>query len=328
MEDHNMEFPAELKNLIYSKAEKYSISELKAVSKSITEKYKSESGMGKRLVTEELQALVYAVVRMPSTFGAVYSALEHTLECVDIAKDDGLTLLDAGAGTGGASWAAAQLLELSSVTCIERENEMRRLGQELMDNSCDAPGNAVWKAGDIGSTELPERDIVISSYVLNEMSPKQRAEAAVRLWEKTAELLLVIEPGTPAGFSGLMEIRSLLLSKGAFVAAPCVSCGDCPLPENDWCHFTVRVQRSRLHKLIKEADVPYEDEKFSYMAFVRKKPVTPEGRVLRHPAIGKGSIGLELCTGDGLRSRTVTKKDKENFRIARKLSAGDSVKSS
>ena len=152
---------------------------------------------------------------------------------------------------------------------------MRRLGQELMDNSCDAPGNAVWKAGDIGSTELPERDIVISSYVLNEMSPKQRAEAAVRLWEKTAELLLVIEPGTPAGFSGLMEIRSLLLSKGAFVAAPCVSCGDCPLPENDWCHFTVRVQRSRLHKLIKEADVPYEDEKFSYMAFVRKKPVPP-----------------------------------------------------
>ena len=37
----------------------------------------------------------------------------------------------------------------------------------------------------------------------------------------------------------------------------------------DWCHFTQRLPRSRAHKQIKGAELPFEDEKFSYVALTR-----------------------------------------------------------
>jgi hypothetical protein len=42
-----------------------------------------------------------------------------------------------------------------------------------------------------------------------------------------------------------------------------------PLIAPDWCHFTQRLQRSRAHKHLKAADLPYEDEKFSYVILAR-----------------------------------------------------------
>ena len=87
----------------------------------------------------------------------------------------------------------------------------------------------------------------------------------------------------------------------------------------------MRVARSRIHKLIKEADVPYEDEKFSYIAIV-KDDVTSDGmRILRHPDIRKGNIGLRVCDSHGIRNTIITKKDGELFKKARKSSAGDII---
>ena len=37
----------------------------------------------------------------------------------------------------------------------------------------------------------------------------------------------------------------------------------------DWCHFTQRLQRSRAHKQVKGAELPFEDEKFAYVALTR-----------------------------------------------------------
>ena len=39
---------------------------------------------------------------------------------------------------------------------------------------------------------------------------------------------------------------------------------------DDWCHFTCRVARSRLHKLLKGGEAPYEDEKFAFLAVARQ----------------------------------------------------------
>ena len=110
---------------------------------------------------------------------------------------------------------------------------------------------------------------------------------------------------------------------GAHLAAPCPGGMACPIVGDDWCCFTVRVQRSRLHRLLKEGDAPYEDEKFTYLAFTREPARPAPARVLRHPQIAKARIGLSLCTADGLPERTVTKQERDAFRVARKLSAGD-----
>ena len=40
-------------------------------------------------------------------------------------------------------------------------------------------------------------DLVIASYVLAELPLEDMAKVAARLWARTAEVLLLLEPGTP-----------------------------------------------------------------------------------------------------------------------------------
>jgi ribosomal protein RSM22 (predicted rRNA methylase) len=67
----------------------------------------------------------------------------------------------------------------------------------------------------------------------------------------------------------------------------------------DWCHFAERVARSRLHRLAKEAEVPWEDEKFSYVALSRKPAAAAAARVIARPRKGSGRTTLNLCRPDG-----------------------------
>ena len=93
----------------------------------------------------------------------------------------------------------------------------------------------------------------------------------------------------------------------------------------DWCHFAVRVQRSRLHKALKGGEAPYEDEKFAYLALTKMPPKAPCGaRVLRHPQIAPGRIGVTVCEGGAIAERTFTKKDTQ-WRQVRKIAAGDRI---
>ena len=71
------------------------------------------------------------------------------------------------------------------------------------------------------------------------------------------------------------------------------------LQQPDWCHFTQRLPRSRAHKQIKGAELPFEDEKFAYVALTRAA-VGP-----RRPRAGtagcrQGRDYGKLCTHDGL----------------------------
>ena len=107
------------------------------------------------------------------------------------------------------------------------------------------------------------------------------------------------------------------------MVAPCTHSGECQLKEDDWCHFACRVSRSRLHKLMKGGDVPYEDEKFSFLA-MSKAPCQPApSRILRHPLKEAGRITLRLCSENGIAEKTVTKKHGDLFKKARKANSGD-----
>ena len=93
----------------------------------------------------------------------------------------------------------------------------------------------------------------------------------------------------------------------------------------DWCHFAARVERSSLHRRIKEAELGYEDEKFSYVALSRQPVALAAARIIRRPAQQPGVIQLELCTPEGLQSMQVRKRDREAFRAARKAVWGGSL---
>ncbi len=112
-------------------------------------------------------------------------------------------------------------------------------------------------------------DLVIASYMINEIGDAEQRALAELMWEKTRDTLLVVEPGTPAGYARIIALRDHLIGLGAHVAAPCPHDAKCPLQAPDWCHFTQRLQRSRAHKQVKGAELPFEDERFSYVALMR-----------------------------------------------------------
>lgn len=313
-----MEFPAELRCEIEQLLSQENTADMSAAAEGISRRYRENDGSGRRMVSSRRDILAYAAVRMPATFGAVCRSLQLALECVPEERRDFQTVLDIGAGTGAASIAAALTAECSEIRCIEREPEMMALG-ELFTGICGVP--AQWSRGDITEGISGKAELVLCSYCLNELTQSDRRNAVKRLWDSTQSLLLIIEPGTPEGWSHMMEIRRQLIDMGGHIAAPCPSQGECPLGGGDWCHFTERIQRSRMHKRLKGGDVPYEDEKFCFIAASRE-PAEPCGaRVLRHPLTESGRITLELCTPAGRERRMVTKKSPQ-FKAARKAESG------
>lgn len=320
-----MELPIELRNLIERKLDGVDLKLLQKNSECVSLKYRDEKRAGKRLVTEEIEALAYAAVRMPATYGAVYTALKNTFEICEFEIN---SVLDVGAGTGAGTWALRNFVDLENVVCLEREEVMRNLGEALMQEAeIDELKNVKWEKFDLVASNIEYKaDLVICSYVLNELNEDDRQTALEKLWNAANKILLIIEPGTPKGFAEIKELRKMLIKQGGNIVAPCPNIEKCPMPETDWCHTTCRVARTRIHKLLKNGDVPYEDEKFSYIAV--SKDTIEKGdfaRVLRHPKIESGKITLQICSSNGIEEKVVTKKDKELFKSARKASCGDMI---
>lgn len=315
------EFPLEIRREIESLMQNMKLSDLMQEAAGLSFRYRNESGCGKRLLTKEHEALAYAAVRMPATFGAVAKALDYALEAVDFVPK---TVLDVGAGTGAASWAAESLINLDNIVCLEREDAMRRFGEALMRKS-DIPvlENAVWRSADLTEGMLAEKaDLVLASYVLNEMSVSQQADVARKLWDAADKMLLLVEPGTPTGYQNLLTVRKQLIGLGAFVAAPCPHDEGCPLAAEDWCHFPCRVARSRLHRQLKKAEMGHEDEKFIYMAFVREKPLFRRARIIRPVCRNKATAAFVVCAKDGIEWREIHKNE-ARYQACRKDEWGD-----
>lgn len=315
-----MEIPQELKQEI----EKITIgehSEIIEKSQTISKKYRENDGKGKRLVTKNKEAIAYAISRMPATYVAVYSALSHTLESY---KSEISTALDIGAGTGSATWAINELLNVKQITCLEREEEMQKIGKKLMDNHLT---NIDWKTFDIKNDEIQEKaDLIVASYMINELSEYDRGKAIEKMWNATNGLLLIIEPGTPDGFNHILEAREQLLKQGANIVAPCAHTKKCPISQEDWCAFYARVSRSGIQRQAKKGELGYEDEKFSYIAFSREPVQMANNRILRHPQINSGYVKVKLCTAEGIEEKIISKKDGEIYKRVRKLDAGYQLK--
>jgi len=110
------------------------------------------------------------------------------------------------------------------------------------------------------------------------------------------------------------------------VIAPCPHANVCPLQPPDWCHFARRVARSRLHRQAKSADVPWEDEKFSYVAVSREAATVAGARVIARPRKASGRVTLKLCRPDGSAGdQLFSRRDGAQFKRASRSDWGSSL---
>jgi ribosomal protein RSM22 (predicted rRNA methylase) len=317
------DLPASLRAALEARLHGVSRNEAAERAAAISKTYRD--GGGSTAISSETDALAYALARMPATYAADVASLNAL---VDARPDFAPTsLLDVGAGPGTATWAAAYAFpSLQSFALLDTNEVLRKLALDLLGDSGHS-GHISYERGDARTllAKADAADLVVASYFIGEMSEIERTSLAHLMWEKTRDTLLVVEPGTPAGYKRIIALRQQLIAAGAHVAAPCPHDGPCPLAPPDWCHFTQRLQRSRAHKQVKGAEVPFEDEKFAYVALTRAAIGQRPSRVLAQPAVGKAEVGAKLCTPGGLEIARVARRDKAAYAQARRWRWGDAV---
>jgi ribosomal protein RSM22 (predicted rRNA methylase) len=329
-----MELPYLLRQAVDRVLEGVALADLKRAAATLSERYRGEKLDGALHLSDDLAARAYLATRFPATYAAIRDAMSKLAELRPDFQPS--TLLDIGAGPGTALWAAADCWPgLSDALLLEASDPMRKWGETL---SAQGPVAQVeWQAADISKavttaniskavTTAKIRDLVCLAYVLSELASGSRGKLIDDLWALTGDMLLIVEPGTPKGWERILAARTRLIERGAHIIAPCPHARPCPIATPDWCHFSRRVARSRLHRLAKEADVPLEDEKFIYLAASRKPGLPAEARILAPPRQSKGRIDLKLCGADGsLSQRTTSKRDGAIFKTARRRDWGDTI---
>ena len=290
----------------------------------ISSRYREGEESG-RFLQEEEDRLAYLFTRLPGTFSAICRVLQESKERAPLFSPT--SLLDVGAGPGTGMWAALHVLDtLTSCTLLEKDTAFMSIGKQLVKNSSFSfAKEASWKCCDLELLEKVEpHDLVLLSYSIGEIPEGRWQTLLPVLWKATKQAICIIEPGTPRGYSRLMKIREILLGLGGHLWAPCPHALRCPLIQGDWCHFSVRVPRSSLHRNLKGAALSYEDEKYSYLLF-GKEPAQPvTGRILRHPQKRSGHVEFVVCQKEGIQKKITSKKEGDLYKQQKKLEWGDS----
>ncbi|MBF5059264.1 small ribosomal subunit Rsm22 family protein [Candidatus Neptunochlamydia vexilliferae] len=278
-----------LEGAIEKECSQYSEKELLRAAEDLTTRYHSQ-----RAHDTHLHRVAYLATRLPAT----YAVLKKVFSEIEVPE----RVIDCGAGPGTSLWALPE----SSITLIEQDGEFVKLGKRL------APREAMWKTQSFLS--LTDRaDLILFSYSLNEIPPEKVSLAIEKAYAQTDNFIVVIEPGTPEGFERIRAIRKQLLGLGMSIHAPCPHHETCPMVGSNWCHFSVRLPRTSLHRKLKKGSLGYEDEKYSYL-IASKEPHSPSGaRILRHPLKRKGHSVATLCTKEGLIEKTFTGKERKDL---------------
>jgi ribosomal protein RSM22 (predicted rRNA methylase) len=306
-----VQLPDPVKRMIEERAEALGFPALKRAAAAMSDAYRDGNPAAFARLAAADRVAAYLVTRMPATYAAAYHVLSEVRERIGARPVN--SILDLGAGTGASTLAASQLFPGARLTLMERDVALSDAARQWLPD-------AFIQNADIERIELlPPHDLVLSAYSAGEL----KTDPSRKFWAAARVALVVIEPGTPRGYGFLMEMRRTLLRAGAHMVAPCPAEIECPLIAPDWCHFAARVERSSLHRRIKEAELGYEDEKFSYIALAREPVELPHARIIRRPRQEAGKITLTLCEPGITQAIEVRKRDKDQYREARRAAWGE-----
>ncbi len=279
--------------------------EIKKAAQALSERYRKGE---KPFLRSVVDRHAYLITRLPATQAALRKVF-HELRGEQI-----FSYLDMGAGPGG-SW---EILEeffstLKEATFVEIDLEFIKLGKERL-----VAKPVQW----LKELNVKPHDLVLFSYSWGEI---QDLSVLQKAWEICQKFLVIVEPGTPRGYQAMLAARDHLIKQGAKVVAPCPHSRPCPLTGGpEWCHFGVRLERSKEHQRLKEGSLGFEDEKFSYIILSKEKVKPFYGRMVKDSLRRKGHTVLTLCTNEGIEAKTVSKKN-DNYKSINKLNWGDKL---
>lgn len=318
------ELPARLLDSVEQLISKCDAKELGTAAKDLSDRYRGTSP-SRTFIGTEVERLAYLLTRFPATYASVGAAMTELSHAVE--PENFRSILDLGAGPGTAVWAAGAVFPgLESATLWERDPGMITIGRELAQGFASNLSDSIeWKNADLGGLgRFPRHGLVVMAYSFGELDgPKLRRKVLEKAWDAAEGAFLLVEPGTPKGFENIREAREWLIRQGARIACPCPHDNPCPVSGTDWCHFAQRLPRTRLHRTHKGGELSYEDEKYSYVAAVRRMEGNRAARIVRHPQKRPGHVILELCTRDGLQQSTIGKREKTVYKSARKAAWGE-----
>ena len=317
----NVDLPPLIRNAFEGQIlEKYMLSALTEAATEVSIRYRREGAGQKFQIISDIEAMSYVAARMPATYAANVMAMAKLSR--GLPDFDPQSCLDIGAGPGTSTVAARQMFEnLETIDLVEPNKFLRKIGQELLNEPL---AGAAWHGENIESYQPSQNyDLVIASYVFNEIDQKKLGILIDKLWSSCSGAMVILEPGTPQGFGIILAIRRWAISRGINIAAPCPHMNECPLAdaEDRWCHFSVRTSRSKLHKALKGGEAGFEDEKFSYIVLSRAESPRPTHRIIGHPS-GTKLRELQVCGPRGAETIQVSKSHPLH-KLSKKLEWGD-----
>jgi len=270
-------------------------------------------------------ALSYLATRMPATYAVCRQVLSNLTEH---SAQKPRSLLDLGSGPGTAYWAAHQIFpQLEQVTFVEKNPTLIQYAKAFIHDSPEDLATAFeFFPYDITAQNVyAPHDLVMCSYALNEIKRESIPMLLDAAWQSTNHFFILIEPGTPFGFERIRFAREYLIQQGAYCVAPCPHDHACPMAKDDWCHFSTRLERSQIHKSIKQGSIGYEDEKFSYVILSKRPLKEKYERILKKPLKRSGHIVFDLCNEKGYERKTISQKEKQIYKQVKKKKWGQMI---
>ena len=252
-----------------------------------------------------LEGQAYAKARAPATRAVLASLSSYVNETTQ-------SILDIGAGTG-AGYEAFGIYNVSW-HLVEPNEAMHKNNKN--NHHCH------WYAT---IHEAPSCDVVLLSYVLNEILLNDLHAFLISTWNKVKDTLIITLPGTPDDYHLLMNVRTYLLKLGAILMAPCPHIKACPLPADDWCHFSARLPRTTEHQFIKQGKKGFEDEKYCYLVFKKHAIPSSASRIIKPPRLRKGHCYFDVCHAKGDIKTVVVSRKNEIYKQCRHKDWGDTL---
>ncbi|MBX3014897.1 MAG: hypothetical protein KF832_25475 [Caldilineaceae bacterium] len=282
-----------------------------------------------RHVTDALDALAYLGLRASATYAQIWGAMDAVVELMPSWQPQ--TLLDLGSGPGSGLWALTDCLPtLAQATCLDQNPHFLTLGQQLWGQGAH-PLAATWQRGDLlhQLDQTPPADVVLLANVLNELNSEQRTQLVSAAFQRSRDLLLVVEPGTPVGSRIVQSVAQQLAGSG-IVVAPYL--GN-QVVEEAWLHFPQRFTRPdfarRLRQEMRDSALmasDWEEAKYSYVAIARRPPEQmPWARVIGPVHLQKGYLEVPVLTQTQRLQVKVLKRQKPQYPQAKKLRWGEAI---